>query len=411
MNSIKKLYLILLGLILLVLSGCVTVPNTEVCTVAGVLSAGADCAMTLSSDTRQMTMDEFLEFLLPNDKRGGAMCQSVEDWNKQKTALEQACDKLGKACSYDIREAINKVTKNIDKLQQKKGGVMAKIFSIPMIGQSNPDVKIIQEQLTLKGYKVSMDGVFGPKTKAAISKLQKDNGLEGSGIIGPKTLILLDIQIVSMNGASLTKDVQGKRQRFLHPGLRALLEAKVFPDKKIPQCFIDKNIPQCVITVAKALESLHIREEGGNNRGQMVGMIQGIIGAYSPSGTGDAWCMSTDQCIVAFIEDFFQVESPILDSEHCVTVFNAAKKFNGLIAPKCEEGTLWIAKHGDTSNGHTGIVIAEKFAGRMDTFEGNTGDSSMRDGDGAYFRSRYQGKNGDLKTLGFVRVYPDNKVV
>lgn len=420
MKNTRSLFLILFVLVLLVLlNSCahIEIPNTEVCTVAGKMSAGADCSMTLSDETREMNMDEFLEFLEPSEKenRGGAMCQSVSDWNKQKTALEQACEKLGKACTYEIRAVLSKVTKNMETLQNKASTkeqvVMVKILSIPTLGQSNPDVRTIQEQLKVKGYDVKPDGVFGPKTRKAISDLQKSNGLEGSGIIGPKTLMLLDIQVVTMSGGTITKDLVGKKTRFLHPTLRTMIESKVFPGGKIPDCFKNKEVQNCVVEVARAMEGLNVREQGGNNRGMIVGLIQSVIGPVVKNGTGDAWCMSTDQCIIAFLEDYFGVESPIVDSEHCVTVHNSAKKVDGLIADSCEFGTFWIARQGTSSRGHTGTVLDVLKNGRMNTFEGNTGNDSIRDGDGAYFRTRYQNKNGNLQTLSFVRLYPYNKVV
>ena len=103
----KKNWLDLLA-ITLFLNGCGTVqiPNTEFCTVAGTISAGAICAETITHKTRDMTFDEFLEFIEPSQNRGGALCQSAEDSAKLKTALEQACRLLGGRCSYEIRRTI-----------------------------------------------------------------------------------------------------------------------------------------------------------------------------------------------------------------------------------------------------------------------------------------------------------------
>lgn len=116
-----KLFLASFALTSLV-SCAITVPNTRVCSVSGYISNGADCAYTLSPKTEQMTFQELLEFLEPQPERpdpkdpskrlparGGALCQSAEDWGKQKTALEQACKKLSK-CNYEqLREALDRV--------------------------------------------------------------------------------------------------------------------------------------------------------------------------------------------------------------------------------------------------------------------------------------------------------------
>lgn len=119
----KLRFLILCAFV--VLSGCrgskIVVPNTEACTVAGIVGAGAICAETVTGVTRDMTMDEFFDFLEPKEEhddipgRAGAVCQSADDWNDQKTALEMACRVLGKKCSYEIRQ----VVKNMKMLAQR----------------------------------------------------------------------------------------------------------------------------------------------------------------------------------------------------------------------------------------------------------------------------------------------------
>lgn len=75
---------------------------------------------------------------------------------------------------------------------------MRQIKSIPKYGTKSADVKIIQEQLnSIAKAKLLAEGNFGPKTKAAIQKFQKANGLAGSGILGPKTIKLLGIEIAT----------------------------------------------------------------------------------------------------------------------------------------------------------------------------------------------------------------------
>ena len=98
----------------------IVIPNTEACTAAGILSAGAICAETLTNKARDLTFDEYLDFLEPQVKRpdpahpgeflparGGAICQSVDDWNAQKTALELACRVLGKNCTYQMHQILD----------------------------------------------------------------------------------------------------------------------------------------------------------------------------------------------------------------------------------------------------------------------------------------------------------------
>ena len=55
-------------------------------------------------------------------------------------------------------------------------------------GASGPEVRALQNQLTLLGYNVgTVDGQFGPNTGAAVKKFQADKGLATDGVVGPKT--------------------------------------------------------------------------------------------------------------------------------------------------------------------------------------------------------------------------------
>lgn len=54
-------------------------------------------------------------------------------------------------------------------------------------GDSGTTVRTLQKDLKSLGYKVTADGDFGPKTKAAVISFQKKYGLAADGIVGPKT--------------------------------------------------------------------------------------------------------------------------------------------------------------------------------------------------------------------------------
>lgn len=70
-------------------------------------------------------------------------------------------------------------------------------------------------------------------------------------------------------------------------------------------------------------------------------------------------------------------------------------------------GSLWLARHGNSANGHAGIVIKARGNGLMSTIEGNTtsdfkDSASDRQGDGVFPRERNVATNGNLKTMGFL---------
>ena len=54
-------------------------------------------------------------------------------------------------------------------------------------GSSGEDVKKLQKSLNEKGYSLTVDGVFGSKTRDAVKDYQKKNGLSVDGIVGNKT--------------------------------------------------------------------------------------------------------------------------------------------------------------------------------------------------------------------------------
>ena len=74
--------------------------------------------------------------------------------------------------------------------------VYREISRIPVYGEKNDNVAVIQETLNAFGYGLTVDRDFGPKTKSAISNFQKRNGLLGSGVIGNKTIKFLGIKVV-----------------------------------------------------------------------------------------------------------------------------------------------------------------------------------------------------------------------
>ena len=85
---------------ILVFSGCITIQDAEVCSVAGDITAGAICSHTLKNETRDMTLDEFILWLDGSQDDDPALCMKSSEWNEMKTELEQACRKLNMFCKY-----------------------------------------------------------------------------------------------------------------------------------------------------------------------------------------------------------------------------------------------------------------------------------------------------------------------
>jgi len=73
-------------------------------------------------------------------------------------------------------------------------------------GSKGSSVKLAQQKLIAAGYKISADGAFGPKTKAAVIAFQKSRGLTADGIIGKNTWAALNTSKKASSSSYKTKD-------------------------------------------------------------------------------------------------------------------------------------------------------------------------------------------------------------
>jgi peptidoglycan hydrolase-like protein with peptidoglycan-binding domain len=70
------------------------------------------------------------------------------------------------------------------------------------LGSKGEAVADIQNRLVRLGYPLQVDGLFGPATRDAVRRFQKDKGLAADGIVGAKTR------------AALTETVSGPVSRW-----------------------------------------------------------------------------------------------------------------------------------------------------------------------------------------------------
>ncbi|MDO4483599.1 MAG: peptidoglycan-binding protein [Clostridia bacterium] len=54
-------------------------------------------------------------------------------------------------------------------------------------GMKGEDVRLLQQRLIQSGHSLKADGIYGPKTKAAVTAFQQNSGLAADGIAGEKT--------------------------------------------------------------------------------------------------------------------------------------------------------------------------------------------------------------------------------
>ena len=81
---------------------------------------------------------------------------------------------------------------------------------------STSQVKTVQTKLKRWGYYIgAVDGIFGPKTKAAVISFQKKNGLVADGIVGKKTAAALGMSLSSTNTSSTTNNISNSDLNLL----------------------------------------------------------------------------------------------------------------------------------------------------------------------------------------------------
>ena len=108
----KLLTISLLSLCLTTFScGNITIHDTKICTVSGVLSAGTSCVNAVSGIKTNQTFEELIESLEPTQERAGAVIIPMNDFIDLKTSLEQACVYV--RCS---KKKLNMIIKNIEGL-------------------------------------------------------------------------------------------------------------------------------------------------------------------------------------------------------------------------------------------------------------------------------------------------------
>ena len=152
--------------------------------------------------------------------------------------------------------------------------------------------------------------------------------------------------------------------------------------------------------VKEALKYKNIHEKGGNNKGPEVEMFQKAVDGKA---SGEAWCMAFVQYCIKKVQTELNIKSNIYKAEHCMTVWN--KSPESMRVAKPAPGCVVIWRHGNTTNGHTGIITEIVDNDYFMSIEGNTGPSDdvvVREGDGVYRKRRAMKGNGDMKVVGFL---------
>ena len=84
-------------------------------------------------------------------------------------------------------------------------------FPLVRKGDQDHPVKTLQYLLRARGHTVTVDGIFGPMTEAAVRSFQQQKGLAVDGIVGPNTWSAL---IITVKQGSQGDAVRGVQEEF-----------------------------------------------------------------------------------------------------------------------------------------------------------------------------------------------------
>ncbi len=84
------------------------------------------------------------------------------------------------------------------------------ILPWPLVEQGNRrfPVRPLQHLLRARNHPVAVDGIFGPRTKAAVQDFQRSRGLAADGIVGPRTWPRLVVQVQRGSTGDAVRAVQ-----------------------------------------------------------------------------------------------------------------------------------------------------------------------------------------------------------
>lgn len=93
----------------------------------------------------------------------------------------------GKDCPYFLRKGSKDINWNQFKSKLNGAGGLVSNYLVLKYGDVGDRVKLYQNKLKRAGYKIDVDGSFGPAMLAVVKQFQKNNGLVVDGYLGPDT--------------------------------------------------------------------------------------------------------------------------------------------------------------------------------------------------------------------------------
>lgn len=201
--------------------------------------------------------------------------------------------------------------------------------------------------------------------------------------------------------------------------LRRLLTA-LHPQRKEENMMTESDPSADLLTAQNARDLLlcearrwvGVTEQGGDNRGQIVEMIQRAVDNRA---VGEPWCLALMWWLIQATERQMDalgspVRSALRRTEHCMTMWRESPPGLRMQTPKPGDLVIWNhqgAAGNPTELGHVGLITGIRADGELETIEGNTGGGTdvEREGDGIYEKTRNPVRTGRMVVQGFLRVW------
>jgi len=259
------------------------------------------------------------------------------------------------------------------------------------LGSKGYEVALIQNFLKSNGYRISVvDGDYGKETKSAVEKYQKNKGIFlTDGEVGDHTLSFMykdGFKFETDRGAAVSsvliksfiKDLIASAEFY-----EGYIETDSNKEWDDPDIFGKQKVESD--RLKRYMDKINWWEPGA---------------AYCAAAVGAFVCMSLEKNKLS-TEKFTN-----LWTAHVMTNVDYLLSKNLLsITPTI--GSIWLARFGSTSSGHTGIVI-DIHGDNLVTIEGNTSQGAtldpekQRQGDGIYKRKFQKYGRGSLRTQGYL---------
>ncbi len=170
----------------------------------------------------------------------------------------------GKDCPHFLRNGKKGINWNQFKSKLNNSNISAGDYLVLKYGDVGDRVKLYQDKLKCAGYKIDVDGSFGPAMLKVVKQFQKDNGLAVDGYLGPDTQKTLNKVVKDIKNAKEVDELTKYMDEVLPP-TQQKDAADLFEKAHKDGYFSDNHAPKTKTMTRRQYydlkESLEIREK------------------------------------------------------------------------------------------------------------------------------------------------------